>query len=186
MQLTPVHSWEQQVGPCRDRVGTLCPQSTVGPPPCWGMARFVLNCLVWLDAPRSIWFKGEHLQPCNLWLPGGLGADSGIFASSRSLSAQQIAPCSAGWGAGDSPGTAVTVVGTARGLPHPLGHPQEHTRGRAWAPFWVITQVWLSGAVPPTPGQPVPVTLEQTPRTSALQSGPRLHFQAQALEMGRE
>lgn len=33
VQLTPVQSCEHQVGSCRDRVGTLSPQSTAGPFP---------------------------------------------------------------------------------------------------------------------------------------------------------
>lgn len=65
-----------KVRPCRDgRVGgcvppaLLRPQSAAGPP--GDMARFVLNCLLSFDALESIWFKGECLLRCNLWLPGG-------------------------------------------------------------------------------------------------------------------
>lgn len=123
-------SQEHQVGSCRDRVGTLSPQSTVAPP-CRDVAGFVLNCLLSLDALRSIWFKGEHLLPCNLWLPGGLRADSGIFASC-SLGVSTADHCLLGGvGSRGQPRDSSDSGGHGQEAAYPLGHPQERTQGQS-------------------------------------------------------
>lgn len=140
----PVLSQQHQVGSCRDRVGTLRPQSTVGSSPFWDMACFVLNCLLSLDALRSIWFKGEHLPPCNLWLPGGLRADSGIFASCSLAVSTADHSLLDGVGSRGQPRDSSDSGRHGRRLPTPLGILRSTRRGRAWAPFWVNTQVWLS------------------------------------------
>lgn len=106
--------------PRQGRGGDTEPSEHCEAPPCWDMARFVLNCLLLLDALKSIWFKGEHLPPCNLWLPGGLRADSGIFAACSLAVSTADRSLLSGVGSRGQPGTAVTVVGMARQCP-PLG-----------------------------------------------------------------
>lgn len=57
----------------------------------------------------------------------GLELTRGFLPPARSLSAQQSAPCSVGWGAGDSCDSG----GHGQAAPHPLGHRQEHTQGQS-------------------------------------------------------
>lgn len=57
------------------RGGDRAPPALLSPkalwPPPGNMPSFILNCLLSFDALESIWFKGERLPDCNLWLPGG-------------------------------------------------------------------------------------------------------------------
>lgn len=89
------------------------------------MARFVLNCL------RSIWFKGERLPPCNLWLPGGLRADSGIFAACSLAVSAADHSLLGGVGSRAQPRDSGDSGVHGQVAAHPLGHPQEHTQGQS-------------------------------------------------------
>lgn len=113
------------------RGGDIEPSEHCEAPPCWDMARFVLNCLLSLDALKSIWFKGEHLPPHNLWLPGGLRADSGIFAACSLAVSTADRSLLIGVGSRGQPRDSGDSGGHGQAAAHPLGHPQEHTQGQS-------------------------------------------------------
>lgn len=166
-----VSLWSREHQPCcpgaaarsapagMDGLGTRAP-----PPRPRDMAHLVLNCLLSLMLSKA---SGSRVNVSHTVIYGcqvGVIADSGIFAAC-SLSAWQITWCRGAPARprplgtpGDSPGTAVTVGGTARRAAHPSGQEGSGSsigstpRCRAWAPSWVIAWVWFPRGCPSRAG----------------------------------